>query len=276
MPDLSIAGRRAHYELDDFTRPWQSAETVLIQHGMGRNAKFWRDWPPLLGTHWRLIRRDLPGHGDSEAPPPGHPWSLEDLVTETVAFLDAMGLERVHFLGESTAGMLGIRFAARHPERLHSLILCASPTTIGPAGQAFFAGEHADWQTAIRTLGTGGWARWLVSQSGTAGAISEAQREWVIEQFARIPTHALVGYSEMVARTDVSQWLSHVRTPTLILAPTRSSATPLTQQRALAAQIANAELVVIDGSAHEIYADRPEECCQAVSRFLRALDEKKR
>lgn len=271
MPYLTIAERKVHYELDDFTPPWQSAQTLLIQHGMCRNAQFWRDWPPALGREWRIIRRDLPGHGASEAPPENHSWRLEDLVTETIGFLDALNLERVHFLGESTAGMLGVMLAAHHPERLHSLILCASPTTIGPAAQAFFAGEYTSWQSAIQTLGTGGWGRWLASQGGTVGAMSEAQREWVIEQFARIPTHVLVGYSKMVSGTDVTSLLERVRAPTLILSPTRSSATPVAQQQALAGQIRGARMALIDGSGHEIYAERAEACCAAVREFLAAL-----
>ena len=271
MPHVIIANRKVHYELDDFTRPWQSAPTLLIQHGMGRNAQFWRDWPPRLGRDMRLIRRDLPGHGDSEAPPPGHTWRLQELVDQTVELLDAMKLERVHFLAESTAGMLGVMLASQHPDRLHSLILCACPTTIGPAAQAFFAGEHASWQVAIQTLGTGGWARWLGTQAGTMGTISETQREWVIEQFDRIPTHALVGYSRMVSSEDVAPLLEHVHTPTLVLSPTRSSATPPAQQEALTAAITGARRVVIDGSGHEIYADRAEACCAVVRELVASL-----
>ena len=272
MPHLTVAGRQVHYEVDDFTKPWASADTLLIQHGMCRNTRFWRDWPPALARDWRIVRRDLPGHGDSQAPPPDHVWRLEELVDETVEFLDALKLERVHLLGESTGGMLAIVFAAKYPERLHSLILCASPTTIAPAAQKFFAGEHADWQTAIQTLGTREWGRWLISQGGTAGALSNAQREWVIEQIARIPTHVLVGYSRMISSTDVSASLERIRTPTLILSPTKSAATPPTQQEALADSIRGAQRVVIDGSGHEIYADRSDACCAAVRQFLQTLN----
>jgi hypothetical protein len=36
-----------YYELDDFTDPWKEAETIVIQHGLGRNARFWYHWVPL-------------------------------------------------------------------------------------------------------------------------------------------------------------------------------------------------------------------------------------
>jgi pimeloyl-ACP methyl ester carboxylesterase len=268
MPHLTISERRVRYELDDFTPPWCIAQTLLIQHGMGRNADFWREWPPQLGRQWRIIRRDLPGHGNSEAPSSAYLWRLDTLVDELVAFLDALHLERVHLLGESTAGMLGIAFAARHPERLHSLILCASPTTIGPAAQDFFACGHASWQTAIGTLGSGGWARALASRSGTMGDMTPLQREWVFRQFERIPIEVLQGYSTMVSNTDVFPLLARVRTPTLILAPTASAATPPEQQHALAAAIVGSKLVAIDGSGHEIYADRADACCAAIRDFL--------
>jgi pimeloyl-ACP methyl ester carboxylesterase len=260
-----------HYELDDFTRPWRRSEAIVIQHGMGRNSQFWRDWPPALGTDWRIIRADLPGHGDSEPPPADHSWRLDELVKNFIAFLDELRLERVHFVGESTAGMLGIALAAQHPERLHSLTLCASPTTIDSAAQAVFAGGYTDWQTAIRTLGSAGWARLLANQPGTMGYMSNPHREWVIEQFGRIPSHVLVGYSVMVSETDVSPLLSRISIPTLILAPTASVATPLSQQRALAAQICGSRLEIIEGAGHEIYANEAHACCREVRNFLLSL-----
>lgn len=272
MPHLTVNGWATYYELDDFTPPWETRTAVFIQHGMGRNAQFWRHWPPSLATQWPVIRRDLPGHGGSDDPGPDYPWTMDALVDDLAAFLDALDVPKIHFLGESTGGMLGVAFAARHPELLQSLTLCASPTTIGPAGQRFFAMGYADWQTAIRTLGPRGWAEALSRLGGTMGQMNEAQRRWTFAQFDRIPTRALEDYSRLISETDVAPLLARISVPTLILAPTRSAATPLAQQHAMSDAIPNARLVEIDGEAHEIYRDRADDCIAAFTAFLRSVE----
>ena len=41
MPNVIVNNYEIHYELGDFTDPWTSAETIIIQDGLGHNARFW-------------------------------------------------------------------------------------------------------------------------------------------------------------------------------------------------------------------------------------------
>ena len=272
MPYVTVNGYAKYYEIDDFTQPWLSPATIFIQHGMCRNSRFWRHWPPVLATSYRVIRHDLPGHGESQDPGPDYPWTMEAVVDDLVAFLDELKIQQVHFLGESTSGMLGITFAVRYPERVKSLTLCASPLTIGPETQKMFAFGHTDWQTAIRALGTYGWAKALAGMGGTMGNMSPEQQDWVLNQIGKIPDRALVDYSLMASRTNVEPLLKDIRVPVLVLAPTRSAATPMEQQIKMQQAIPGAKLVVIDGVAHEIYRDRAEDCMNALLDFLHAVE----
>ncbi len=54
MPTLRANNYETHYEADDFTDPWKPAETVWIQHGFGRSARFWYHWVPALARRSRL------------------------------------------------------------------------------------------------------------------------------------------------------------------------------------------------------------------------------
>jgi pimeloyl-ACP methyl ester carboxylesterase len=51
------------------------------------------------------------GHGQSADPGPAYVWSVEDLLNDMKGFLDALGLQQVHYVGESVGGILGIAFA---------------------------------------------------------------------------------------------------------------------------------------------------------------------
>lgn len=270
MPAINVNGYVTYYEDedDDFSAPWAPRQTILIQHGFGRNSQFWRQWVPMLAGDYRVIRRDLRGHGGSGDPGEAYPWSFDGLVKDLAAFCDALDLRDVHLLGESTGGMLAIGFAATHPARVRSLTLCGTPTTIGPAEQKFLALGYETWQAALIQMGSQGWARKLLSQPGTAPRGDEARTEWSIEQFGRAKTESLVGYSRVVSTTDVTPSLAEVLVPALVLAPTRSAAVPLAESERIAAALPRVDLVRVAGEGHEIYIDRPEECVSALRSFL--------
>jgi len=262
MPDIKISGYTTHYEDHDFSTPWVKSEVVLIQHGFGRNANFWFQWVPKIANDFRLIRRDLRGHGGT-TDPENLPWSFDRLVDDMRDFCDALDLEAIHLIGESTGGMLSVGFAHRYPDRVKSLTLCNSPTTIDAAGQRFFAGSHSSWQAALEDRGAKGWTEWLVDQPGTAVFESPEERAWVLKEMARTSTKAMISYSQIISNTDVAPMLRELTVPTLVLAPTRSGAAPLDGQRKMASALPNGFLAVIDSKAHEVYWDCPDECVTA-------------
>ena len=66
--------------------------------------------------------------------------------------------------------------------------------------------------------------------------------------------------------------LLQIRVPTLLLAPARSSFTPLPEQVKVRDTIPDARIAVIDGRGHEIDVDEPEACTAALLKFLRSLE----
>ena len=165
MPTITANNCQMFYEIDDFTDPWvKDKETVWLQHGVGRSTKFWYHWVPALARQYRVLRRDMRGHGQSADPGPAHRWSLDELVTDMREFMDAMGLQQVHYLGESIGGILGIIFATRWPERFKSLTICNSPTSIRPAGTKAIGGQYGSAEKALSAGGSKGWGRVMVEQ----------------------------------------------------------------------------------------------------------------
>ena len=155
MPTITANQCEMFYELDDFTDPWvEDTETVWLQHGVGRSTMFWYHWVPALARQYRVLRRDMRGHGQSADPGPAHRWSLEELVTDMREFMDTMGLQQVHYLGESIGGILGIIFATRWPERFKSLTICNSPTSIRPAGTQAIGGQYGSAEKALAAGGS--------------------------------------------------------------------------------------------------------------------------
>ena len=67
MPRVRTGDFDCGYADDCFADPWQEHETILIQHGFGRNGEYWRSWVPDLAARHRVIRRDMRAHGGSTA-----------------------------------------------------------------------------------------------------------------------------------------------------------------------------------------------------------------
>ena len=273
MPTVKANNYEMYYEVDDFTDPWKSSETIWIQHGFGRSSQFWRHWVPPLAGEYRVLRRDMRGHGQSADPGADYVWSVDDLLNDMKGFLDALGLDQVHYVGESVGGILGIAFAARWPERFKSLTLCATPTAIRPHIQRMFAVGHEDWYTALGKLGARGWAKALMEQGGGLGVgkVNQAKIDWILDEWGQTRTHVLQGLCRLVPSVDVEPILSQVKVPTLVLAPARSPLLPLTEQVMIRDTIPGAKIVVIDGHGHEIYLDRAAECIAALLSFLHSL-----
>jgi pimeloyl-ACP methyl ester carboxylesterase len=272
MPTVSANGCEIYYEIDDYTDPWaNNRDTVWLQHGVGRSSKFWYHWVPALARTCRVVRRDMRGHGQSSAPKPEHQWSIDELVTDMRSFMDAIGLEQVHYVGESIGGILGIAFAVRWPERLKSLTICNSPTAIRRAGEQALSGLHGTVQSALASEGSKGWGRLLIEQKIISGR-NPAHIEWVLSEWAKTPTHVLQGITRTLDGADTVPWLPRIKVPTLILAPSRSPITPLSDQLTMRMLIPNARIAVIEGPGHEIYVEEAEECIRAFLRFLRSLN----
>src|SRR5690349_16581736 len=117
------------YEVIDHTAPWRKTppDTVLLHHGYARNMLFWQPLVPLLAGEYRVVRFDARGCGETTKTPPGDAYVLSRFVDDAMGLMDALGIERVHWVGESSGGIIGMLAALMHPERLHTLTLCDTP-----------------------------------------------------------------------------------------------------------------------------------------------------
>ena len=273
MPKIKGNNYEMNYQVDDFTDPWKRAETIWIQHGFGRSLRFWNRWIPPLAGDYRVIRRDMRGHGESADPGPNYQWSVEDLLNDMKGFLDALELDRVHYVGESVGGILGVAFATRWPERFKTMTLVATPTAIRPPIQKLFAVGYENWETALGQLGPGGWVKALMERGGGIGGANPAHVDWIIREWSKTPTHVLQGLCRIVPGVDITPLLPQVKVPTLVMAPATSPLTPLTEQVMIRDTIPGAKIAVIEGRGHEIYADDPAACTAALIKFLRSRAE---
>jgi pimeloyl-ACP methyl ester carboxylesterase len=111
-----------------------TGDPVLLLHGFPELAYSWRhQLPALADAGYRAVAPDLRGYGESDRPAGVAAYGVQDLVGDVVGLIEALGAERVHLVGHDWGGGLAWATAARHPERLRSLVICNAPHPVASA-----------------------------------------------------------------------------------------------------------------------------------------------
>lgn len=226
-----------------------------------------------------MLRRDALGHGHSSGPPKGHHSTFDEVVDELVDTLDQLNIDKVHFLGESTAGIYANFLAARYPDRIRSVTICGSPLVLTDAAQKTLAFGYSSCVESIYGLGARGWGEKFMALSATDQDSDKGFQQWYLEQFALPSEDGLAAYADTVCSKEANSFLILDKigtTPYLLLTPANSTLVPLDDQKKLAQAAKDSRLELIHGHGHEIFIDQAEECQGKVLDFLGSLQKKYR
>jgi pimeloyl-ACP methyl ester carboxylesterase len=95
---------------------------VVFLHGCPFSSFVWRKVIPLLADTHRCLAPDLLGLGDTETAADAD-WSLRAQASMIIGFIDALSIERAHFIGHDHGGAVAQLIAAEHSDRIDRLIL---------------------------------------------------------------------------------------------------------------------------------------------------------
>jgi 3-oxoadipate enol-lactonase len=261
-----------HYELDDFTDPWRQAPCLILQHGYGRSGKFWTSWVPYLSRFYKVVRPDLRGLGQSEAPADLETGlNVASYVQDLVALIDSLG-GSVHYCGESLGGILGMVLAAEHPAKVRTLSLVAAPIIINQDTQKTFAFGHPTWQEALRKMGSRGWAHAANSATRFPEGTDPGLLEWYADEMGKSRVEVLIRMSKIASSVDAEPYLERIRTPTLGLYPAQAPVTIQEQEKTIAAKIRGIKMVHVPSRHHTIQNILPATLAREVLRFAAAHD----
>lgn len=235
-------GINIHYELSGK----KQAPVVVLGHSLACSQVMWSPQLELLETQFQVLRYDTRGHGQTEAPPGSY--ALEQLVADAIGMLDALKLDRVHWVGLSMGGMIGQGVALGHPGRLSLLVLADTAAIIPAEAQPV-------WQERIDAAINGGMQavaestleRWFTPEYLGHGG-PEVDR--IRQQILATPVAGYVGCSEAIRRLNYLDRLDAVETRTLIMVGADDPGTPVAASEAMHAQIKNSQMVVIPQAAH--------------------------
>jgi len=241
----------------------EDAPVVVMSHSLASSHRMWDLQMPVL-SDYRVYRFDTRGHGDTDAPE--GPYDLDMLVDDAKGLLDALGLDKVHFVGLSMGGMIGQYLAIKYPEVLLSVSLCAT-TSYTPEEGAPAWQERIDTarEQGMEVLVDGTVERWfsvefIAGNESIVGPIGELVRTTPVQGYA-----SCIG---AIMKINVTDRLKSTNVPTLIIAGEDDQSTPVAGHEAIHGAIANSELVVIPSAKHFVNVEQSSTFNDVLTRFL--------
>jgi pimeloyl-ACP methyl ester carboxylesterase len=242
---------------------------------MGLNRDMWQWMLPALTARFCVIRYDLLGHGDSEAPPEN--CSLNDLVDQLDGLLANLNIQRAAVVGFSLGGTLAQAFAAVHPEKTTAVAVLNSSYR-----------RDADQRTAMQerlrlSVDTGPAAtvdaaikRWFTtSYRSTHPEVTDLVRKWML---ANNPKHYATLYRVLTEGDDaalrdgriLADAIADIQCPALILTGAEDANSTPAMAAAMAGAISNSQSAVIPVLRHMGLAEGPDAFNALLIPFLEA------
>ena len=274
MPYLDRPHRpKLHYQIDDFTDAWKNAPWLVLQHGNGRSSRFWYRWIPYLSRFCRVIRPDARGLGlSSTAFDLERELTVELLIEDLGAVLDAVGAESVHFCGESMGGILGLAFAATHPQRVRTLTLVSTPVYISDKMKETYSMGHKSRVDAMKEMGREAWLKATNRSTRFPPETDPGLLEWYEAEFAKSNSDVQIAYSTLVNSANAAGFLPRVKAPVLGLYPTQGPITSAEQEQMLLDNLHDFRIVHLPTRYHMVHHVSPAACATHLLHFLAQHD----
>ena len=249
-------------------RAYGDGEPVLMIMGFMGSSRAWFRLLPHIARERRAIVFDNRGTGDSDRP--RGLFTMDDLVGDALAVLDAAGAESAHVIGVSMGGMIAQHLALDHPERVRSLALCC--THHGGRRP-----EGRPWRLLASIA-----LRPLVGPGGTFKIVAPVlysrrtreERPDRLEADVRMraddvsPAHTALGQGAAIARHDSRERLGELQMPVLVVHGEEDRLVPVEAARELARLIPHADLRIVPNAAHLLGTDAEDEVAGALLGFI--------
>jgi 3-oxoadipate enol-lactonase len=259
MSFIEVADCKIHYASSGAA----SAPVLLLSNSLGTTFSMWDGQVPTFEKHFRVLRYDTRGHGQSSVTPGSY--SAEQLGKDVLSLLDALQIDSVYYCGLSMGGMIGMWLGTNAPERLHKLVLCNTAAKFGTA---------EGWNTRIETVRKGGMnsiatgviERWFTPAFRASHPAEVAAVQRSLES---INPEGYTANCAAVRDFDHRASLSNIRVPTLVIAGAQDPATPPSEGRFIAEHIPGARYVELS-AAHLSNIEARDAFNREVSSFLLA------
>lgn len=246
-----------------------TGEPIMFWPSLLMTGDMWSAQAEHFGTQRQVILVDPPGHGGSEKLTA--PFTFDVCASVIVDILDALRLDRTHFVGNSWGGMIGGTFAATYPDRIgHAVLMNCTASAAGIR-------QKLEYGFLLRVAKLLGGIRPPLTRSvlkAFLGPTTFTTRPDVV-RFVRdsvasadVDSCSWAVKSIVPRRPDQRELFAKVKTPVLVVAGTEDATFGLPETIAMAEAIPGAAMAVLDGVAHLAGLENPPLVNKLIEEFV--------
>lgn len=260
MPEISRPEARINYQHTQ----GNGNTPLLFLNSLGTDFTMWDKVIAELGNRWPILRMDTRGHGGSWCGGPDA--TIGMLAGDSLAVMDAAGVERATIVGLSLGGLIAQQIALSHPGRVAGLVLCATSSAFRPADMWIDRKTRslAEGSTVFEEPSR---ARWF-TEPFLSGDPETAAR--LVAMVGQTSDFGYAAGCDALARTDLTEALSAIRMPTLLISGEQDLATPTAGHELIASRIPGARLETLSPAAHMLAVEQPAATARLVAEMAAA------
>ncbi|SEB45742.1 alpha/beta hydrolase [Paenibacillus sp. GP183] len=253
---------KLYYEADGVGEP------LLLIHGIDSDIRLWDDQYKELSKHFRVIRFDLRGFGNSPFPE-GECNNNDDILL----ILQTLGIEneKVNLVGYSFGGTIAVNFALEYPDHVNSIIL-VSPGLIGYAWSEESIQYHRNFHQAMQDRDFERMFDLLYWKSvyGQYRTEEEIDLDTICQKLRLMFEHALTIPREgkLTPIGNQIERLHEIASPTLVVTGKLNFDDYKDVAQIYTSKIPNAKMVLMEGVSHLVNMEQPETFNNLVRDFL--------
>jgi 3-oxoadipate enol-lactonase len=256
MPFAQSGEMRTHYKLSGDQGP-----VLVLSNSLGTDLSMWDPQMAELSQHFRILRYDTRGHGQSSVT--AGDYTIEQLGRDVLGLIDTLQLDRVHFCGLSMGGAIGIWLGVNAPDRLNRLVVCNTAARIGTK-ETWDARIAAVRRDGMKPVAAAVIERWFTPEfrASSPDRVTRTQR--------MLETTPPAGYAACCAAVrdaDLRDSVAQIKLPTLIIYGGKDPVIPVADAQFLAKNIQGAATVELN-AAHLSNVEQADSFTEAVRNFL--------
>lgn len=244
---------------------------LVLIHGSGPGVTAYANWNgviPTLSEHFRVLAPDMVGFGYTDCPREILDFTLDLWVAHIVGFMDALGISKARFIGNSFGGALTLALAARHPHRVECMALMGSAGLQFPISKGLrdVWGYEPSAENMRRLMGTFAYNAGLVTDAIVQSRYQASIRPGAQENFARAFPEPRQQRLDSLATAEVS--LQNLPHRAIIIHGREDAIVPLEVAYRLASLLKHSELHVFGECGHWTQIEKRDRFLQVVVPFL--------
>src|SRR5690349_19524038 len=243
----------------------EGASWLVFSNSLATTVAMWDEQAAALKGTYRVLRYDQRGHGATDAP--AGRYAFDTLISDAVALMDALGIERAHFAGLSMGGATALGLAEQHSDRVDSIIVCDSGCMSTPQ-------SSQQWEDRIVVAQRDGMealveptmARWFPPETLEADPPHLAKVRAMIRA---TPVNGFIGCAAALADHNYNAKVGSVKCRTLFMVGEKDGTAPAAMKD-MQSRLPGSKYVELPGAGHISNMDRPGEFTKAIADFRAA------